>query len=214
MSIYNKIAGNYYLVTVEPDTGEVSSDNIIVETNTFKVKGNLSVTGDTTMINVEETTIEDPYIVLGSNNDGEFPEVGIIAQTDTDQLAGLRYNSITTRWEVSDDVDLQGNGIYQTLATTEDASPGGNINSVQFNAGGDVFGGADYFTIDTSNNVTSIDGAHALLEQETEPNSVANATVVYGGNAGLGDSGVFVKSTTDTDEIVAYKRAKKLALIL
>jgi len=214
MSIYNKIAGNYYLVTVEPDTGNVSSDNVTIQTHTVKIDGNLSVTGNTTTINVEETTIKDPYIVLGLDNTGDFPEVGIIAQTGTNDLAGLRFNSGANQWEISDDVALDGTGTYTPIATATTAAPGGNINAVQFKSGTNSFGGADYFTIDTANTAINLDGSQAFLQQASVPAAVANATVVYGNTPDLGESGVYVKNDTETDELVAYKRARKLALIL
>jgi len=214
MSIYNKIAGNYYLVTVEPDTGNVSSDNVTIQTHTVKIDGNLSVTGNTTTINVEETTIKDPYIVLGQDNTGDFPEVGIIAQTGANDLAGLRFNSIQNQWEVSDDVDLDGTGTYTPLATSTSAAPGNNINSIQYKAGETTFGGTNYFTVDVANNAISLDGSQTLFQQSNTPTAVSNATVVYGNTPDLGDSGVYIQNVTKSDELVAYKRARKLALIL
>lgn len=214
MSIYNKIAGNYYLVTVEPDTGNVSTDNVTIQTHTLKIDGNLSVAGNTTTINVEETTIEDPYIVLGANNTGDFPEVGIIAQTGVDELAGLRYNSGTLRWEISDDVELDGTGSYTTLATTVEAAPGGDIDAIQYKSSANSFGGANYFTVDVANSAIGIDGSQTFFQQANTPTAVSNATVVYGNIPDLGDSGVYVQNVTESDELVAYKRARKLALIL
>jgi len=214
MSIYNKIAGNYYLITVEPDTGNVSSDNVTIQTHTVKIDGNLSVTGNTTTINVEETTIEDPYIVLGSNNTGDFPEVGIIAQTNTSDFAGFRFNSGLNRWEVSNDVGVDGTGTYQPLATSDTASPGGNVNAIQFNGGSNTFSGTNYFTVDDSNSAIKLDGSFTLLEQPAVPSSIANATVLYGNTPDLGDSGVYTNNSSGNNELVAYKRARKLALIL
>ncbi len=214
MSTYNKIAGNYYLITVEPGTGDVSTDNVSIQTHTVKIDGNLSVTGNTTTINVEETTIKDPYIVLGAENTGDFPEVGIIAQTGANDLAGLRYNSNANQWEVSDDVDLDGNGNYEPLATSSAAAPGGDTNAVQYKAGETAFGGTNYFTVDVANNAIGLDGSQTLFQQSNTPTAVPNATVVYGNTPDLGDSGVYVQNVTELDELVAYKRARKLALIL
>jgi len=214
MSIYNKVAGNYYLVTVEPDSGNVSSDNVTIQTHTVKIDGNLTVTGETTTINVEETTIEDPYIVLGNNNTGDFPEVGIIAQTGTDELAGLRFNSGTNQWEVSDSVDLNGTGTYTPIATATAAAPGGDVNAIQFKSSTTSFGGADYFVVDVANSAISLDGSQTLIRQPSVPAAVTNATVVYADTPDLGDSGIYVNNNTETDEIIAYKRARKLALIL
>lgn len=213
MSIYNKIAGNYYLVTVDPNTGNLSSDNVTIQTHTVKIDGNLSVTGNTTTINVEETTINDPYIVLGANNTGDFEEVGIIAQTGPSSLAGLRYNSNSSQWEVSGDVESDGSGTYSALATTAAASPGGSVNAIQYKTAGNTFGGADYFEVDVANSAITLDGSQTFITQTGEPASVTDAVVVYGDEPDLGDTGIYAKSATKTDEIVAYKRARKLALI-
>lgn len=214
MSIYNKIAGDYFLITVDPSTGNVSSDNVTIQTHTVTIDGNLSVIGDTTMINVEETTIKDPYVVLGAENAGEFPEVGIIAQTNTNELAGLRYNSGTFQWEVSTDVDLDGDGVYIPLATSTTAAPGGDTFALQFKAGNTTFGGADYFTVDVGESRVTLDGNQVFVHVDQEPNSVSNATVVYSDAPDLGDSGVYVNNADVTDELVAYRRARKLSLIL
>ena len=115
---------------------------------------------------------------------------------------------------MSTDVNLDGDGVYTPLATATAAAPGGEINDVQYKSGPNSFGGSNYFSVDIGNSAVNLDGSHVLIHQSTDPDSVANATVIFSSTLDLGESGVYVKNDTETDELVAYKRARKLALIL
>lgn len=235
MSAYKKIAGDYNIVTVDPVTGSRASEsNVKVETHTLIVEGNLSVMGETTMIDVTETTIQDPFIVLGSTDSPTvFTQVGIIAQTaqwdgssfDNQPFAGLRFNRDSGFWEISVDVDLEGEDVtdpYRPLATLDDLgnvsgniqNPGGPIGSVQYNLDDEQFGGSADFVYDAANATVRIDGYQLLVEQASSPTAEANTVTVFNQPPALGDSGVYFVGTDNSDELVAYRRARKLALIL
>jgi hypothetical protein len=64
MPTYKKIDGDYTITSLN------SSDNVIVNTNTFTLNGNLDVVGNITYIESTELLVDDPFITVAANNSG------------------------------------------------------------------------------------------------------------------------------------------------
>ena len=114
------------------------------------INANLDVVGNITYIDSTELKVTDPFITVAANNNGALQSMGLVAQKTTTTFAGLRFNTVSGDWEISDSVDANGAPIsaYVTIASGNVAgTPGAPVNSVQFNNAG-VFGGNSKFTFD------------------------------------------------------------------
>jgi hypothetical protein len=70
----------------------------------LKVEGNLTVSGETTTLNVSELLIEDNTIILNSN--AATPNLDAFIQVErgpTDGKASIRWNESNDKWEISED---------------------------------------------------------------------------------------------------------------
>ena len=94
MATYKDISGDW-TITVDGGLG------------TIFVNGSLDVSGNITY--VSEIAVNDAFIQVASNNDGTVTSMGLVAvKLANTNFAGLRFNTITSEWEVSPSV--YGNG--------------------------------------------------------------------------------------------------------
>jgi hypothetical protein len=206
MATYKRIDGDYNIISVN------ATDNVIIDTDTVKVLGNLDVSGNLTYINVQELNVKDPFIVLNSSNTGSYPSnSGVLTHTAVSTFAGIRYDSTAGVWEVSSSTDATGlTGTWSPISTG--GAIGGADTDVQFNDGG-LFGGNANFTFDKSTSRVTITGEMVLGNINTTPTAVSNAVALYNKAAGEGGTGVYARSTAVDDELVSREQAKKFALI-
>jgi hypothetical protein len=142
--------------------------------------------------------------------------MGLVAQKTTTTFAGLRFNTVTGDWEISDSVDDNGGPIqpYQPIAYGNiTANPGAPVNSVQFNDAG-AFGGNSRFTFDSANTKVGITGQLVLGNIATTPAATANSVALYNDTVGDGGTGVYVRSTTVSDELISKHKAIVYSLVL
>lgn len=206
MGTYKRIDGDYTIYSIN------AGDDVIVDTNTLRVLGNLDVEGNLTYINVTELNVKDPFIVLNSSNTGSYPSnSGVLTHTTSSTYAGIRYDANAGTWEVSSNTDSTGlTGTWSPLSTG--GAIGGANTEVQFNDGG-LFGGNSNFTFDKSTSKVTVTGQMVLGNINTTPSSTANSAALYNKAEGAGGTGVYVRSNTVDDELVSKNVAKKFALI-
>lgn len=206
MATFKRIDGDYTIATINVN------DDVIIDTNTVRVLGNLDVEGNLTYINVAELNVKDPFIVLNSSNTGTYPSnSGVLTHTAVSTFAGIRYDRDAGQWEVSSSTDATGlTGTWSPLSTGG-AIGGANLD-VQFNDGG-FFGGNSNFTFDKATNKVKVTGQMVLGNINTTPAATANSAALYNKQEGEGGTGVYVRSTTVDDELVSRTQAKKFALI-
>jgi len=212
MSTYKRVAGDYNIVSVGP------TDNVIINTHTVKVNGNLDVVGNVTYIDVTEVEVRDPFITLNvsntpSNTSSYFSNSGILTHKTSTSYAGLRYNNDLGEWELSVDTDSTGTGGTWSQITQGNVAVAGANTQVQFNNNG-VFGASANLTFDTAQDQLTVNGSLSLPNQNTAPSAVSNAAVVYGNIPGGGNTGVYFNNSTTNDELVSRSRAIALGLIL
>jgi hypothetical protein len=214
MPTYKRIDGDYVITTIN------SNDYMVVNTHTMEINGNLNVRGNLTYIEVTELKVDDPFIMVAANNSGNlqtapFQSQGLVAQTSANTFAGLRFNNAAEEWEISSDVDSSGDPItpYQAIGTSAAGSPGGNVNDIQFKNGGNTFGGNGAFQFDVANTQVSLQGHLVLGNIGVAPSATANAVALYNLQPGAGDSGVYVKTSTQDDELVSRAAAIVYAII-
>jgi hypothetical protein len=180
------------------------------------INADLDVVGNITYIDSTELKVTDPFITVAANNNGAIQSMGLVAQKTTTTFAGLRFNTVSGDWEISDSVDANGAPIsaYVTIASGNiSTSPGAPVNSVQFNNAG-TFGGNSKFTFDSANTKVGITGQLVLGNIATTPAATANSAALYNDTEGAGGTGVYVRSTTVSDELISKRKALAYSLVL
>jgi hypothetical protein len=158
MTTVKTISGDY-VITCANGTGNVT------------INADLAVNGNITY--VSELAVDDAFIIIAANNTGATTSMGLIAQKSTTTYAGLRFNSVVSSWELSPNVDANGNPIspYQTIST-------GNYGNVEVSAY--LAAGTNTANIVTTGNVS----ARTVI---TTPVPLANLTAVAGSRAFVSD---------------------------
>jgi len=208
MASYKRIDGDYTITTIN------SEDNVIINTHTMEVYGNLDVSGNLTYINVTELNIRDPFILLNASNTGSYAaNSGVLTHIDSTTFAGIRYNADSSQWELSDDTTASGEtGTWSAISTGAGGTPGGVDTNVQFNDGGN-FGGNANLTFDKTVSKVTLQGHQVFGNIVSAPSAVANSVAVYHNAEGSGGTGLYVKSTTVEDELVSKAKAIVFAII-
>ena len=179
------------------------------------INANLDVVGNITYIDSTELKVTDPFITVAANNNGAIQSMGLVAQKTTTTFAGLRFNTVSGDWEISDSVDANGAPIsaYVTIASGNiSTSPGAPVNSVQFNNAG-TFGGNSKFTFDSANTKVGITGQLVLGNIASTPTATANSAALYNNIEGSGGTGVYVRSSTVNDELCSKTKAIVFGII-
>ena len=207
MATYKRIDGDYNIVSIN------ATDNVIVDTHTLVVQGNLDVEGNLTYINVTELNVKDPFILLNASNTGSYASnSGVLTHTSVSTFAGIRFDATANVWELNYG-DTDSTGLTGTWAPISSGGSIGGANTyVQFNDGG-LFGGNANFTFDKSTSRVTVTGQMVLGNINTTPTATANSAALYNKQEGAGLTGVYVRSTTANDELISLTQAKKFAII-
>jgi len=207
MTTYKRIDGDYTIVSIN------ATDNVIVDTNTLVVQGNLDVEGNLTYINVTELNVKDPFILLNASNTGSYASnSGVLTHTAVSSFAGIRFDATANVWELNyGDTDSTGlTGTWSPISSG--GSLGGANTDVQFNDGG-LFGGNANFTFDKATSKVTVRGQMVLGNIGTTPAAPSNAAALYNNVVGSGGTGVYVRSTAVNDELVSKTKAIVFGII-
>jgi hypothetical protein len=185
------------------------------------VNGNLNVRGNVTYIDVNDLTVEDPFITVAGNNTGNlataaFQSQGLVAQTSSNTYAGLRFNNTANTWQISPQVYGNGDPIvaYTTLASGGTGIPGGNVNDIQINNGTGGFTASDSFQYDIASTTLTVNGRQVLGNIGTAPTATANSVTIYHNRPGVGATGLYVVgNTVPADEVISLTRARLYSII-
>jgi len=214
MTTHKRTQGDYVITTIDPQ------DYTRINTHTVEINGNLNVRGNLTYIEVTELRVDDPFITVAANNSGSgagaaFPNQGVVAQTGTGTFAGLRFHNDTGEWQISSSVNATGDPItaYQPIGVATAGLPGAPVDSLQFNAGLDTFGGSANLLYHAANSEIALRGHVSLGSSIAPPGTTADAVNVYGGAEGAGGTGVYVRSATVNDELVSRSAAIVYSII-
>jgi hypothetical protein len=179
------------------------------------INANLDVVGNITYIDSNELRVTDPFITVAYENNGAIQSMGLVAQKTTTTWAGLRFNTVSSDWEISDSVNAEGAPIspYVPIAAGNvTTNPGLPVNSIQFNQA-NAFAGNSAFTFDAANAKVNITGQVAYGNIVTAPAATANAVALYHNAEGAGGTGLYFKSTTEQDELISKSKAIVFSLI-
>ena len=208
MASHKRIDGDYYITTIN------AADNVIIDTHTVEVLGNLDVSGNLTYINVTELNIRDPFILLNASNTGSYASnSGILTHETASTFAGIRYNATAGAWQLSIATDSTGEtGTWNNIGTSGAGVPQGPNQSLQYNAGGN-FGGNAALTFDVANAAVVLQGTQVFGNIGSAPGAVANSVALFHNAVAEGDSGLYVQSAAGTDELITRQRAVFYSLI-
>ena len=223
MATVKKLNGNYVIQTPFK-TG--ASSNITLDTDNVYVTGNLTVKGNTTVIESNTQLITDNIIILnygepgnGVTTLGSTSGIEIDRGTAPGENVQLVWNESYKTWQVSGvTAGSPGDGTkYSNIATTtgaaaiasvfEDKYPvlGGNLN---------VNGFTIYSNVAASSYVT-LQGALQLKNANVVPTATTGGTVFYANTSGAGTTGLYVvNDQVSNEELVTKRRAFGFSLIL
>ncbi len=212
MNTKKRIDGDYTIETIN------GGDRVIINTTAVAVTGNLEVSGNLTYINTEQLDVKDPFILLNNSNTATYSaNSGLITHKSASTYAGIRYNNNNTKWELSTSTDPTGDtGTWSEIGTAAAGSVAGSNTQVQFNNAGNFGASANFTFTDTSQlNVTgNVNISTGLqLADSAVPGAVTNTTVLHGGVAGSGGSGVYFVDGSTTDELVSKSKAIVFGII-
>lgn len=211
MNTKKRIDGDYYIETIN------AGDMVHINSNT-EIDGNLTVNGNVTYINTEVLDVKDPFIMVNSSNTSTYgSNSGILTHKTATTYAGIRYNNIDGRWELSTSTSDSGEtGTWTEIGTATAGAVAGANTQVQFNNAGSFGASANMTFTDTSQlnvggniNVT----AGLQLADSAAPGAVTNTTVLHGGIAGSGGTGVYFVDGSTTDELVSKSKAIVFGII-
>jgi hypothetical protein len=192
MSTFKTTSGDY-TITCEGGLG------------TLTVNANLNVIGNLTYIESSELKVDDPFILVAANNTGVITDMGMVAQISNTMWAGLRFDSITSQWQVSPDVYANGQPIVAYVPiSTSDGSAAGNNTQIQYNDAGE-FAGSAALTFDNVANTLTVSGNVDAGNVNVAGGNITGATLVtaqdFEGN--LSGSNVTVTGTVSAADIEA-----------
>ena len=222
MSTTKRILGDYNIETI--DSSGNAANEVIVTTETFRVKGDLVVTGETSSVSETNLNVSNNTIMLNEGETGAGVTLGEAAVViDRGTLndgtsgygAGIRFNETTDLWQLSVDgnawTNIQsssgsGTGIENVV---EDTTPqlGGSldVNSQQIvsTSNGDIVLAPD------GTGTVKVEGAEiALDELGSDPTAQAGYTLLYAKTEGSGGTGLYFQTGSSTnDELVSKSKA-------
>ena len=172
------------------------NSNITLDTDQVIIVGNLTVLGNTSQIETNNTVINDNIIMLNYGETGAGVTkgtAGIIIDRGSLANVTLQWNELTTTWQITTDGSTFANIFTNPLTS--------NLNTSSY-------------TITNSTNV--VFGANLQLNNSlVAPSSVVTgATVVYAGAPAGGTTGVYVlNGAAANQELVTKTRALGFSLL-
>ena len=211
MNTKKRIDGDYYIETIN------ATDMVHIASNT-EIDGNLTVNGNVTYINTEQLDVKDPFVMVNMSNTATYASnAGLLTHKTATTFAGIRYNTNDNKWELSTSTGTTGEtGTWSEIGTAAAGSVAGANTQVQFNASGS-FGASSNFTftdtsqLNVSGNINITTGLQ--LADSAVPGAVTDTTVLHGGVAGSGGTGVYFVDGTTTDELVSKSKAIVFGII-
>ena len=211
MNTKKRIDGDYFIETIN------ATDMVHIASNT-EIDGNLTVNGNVTYINTEQLDVKDPFVMVNMSNTATYASnAGLLTHKTATTFAGIRYNNNNAKWELSTSTGTTGEtGTWSEIGTAAAGAVAGANTQVQFNNAGSFGASTNLTFTDTSQlNVTgNINITTGLqLADSAVPGAVTDTTVLHGGVAGSGGTGVYFVDGTTTDELVSKSKAIVFGII-
>jgi hypothetical protein len=207
MSAVKSLNSNYTITNKA-----TSLANVIISTHTMFVDGNLLVGGNTTQVTKTELSISDNTITVNKGEAGAGVSLGTAGiEVDRGSAANVSilWNETYDRWSLTTDgttfANISTSTGAGTISVVGDPAPqlGGNLDVLTqsiFSSTANYVRFADNVAI----NVTSV-----------VPSALTGNTVISAQTPGLGQSGLFVTTTSYTNqELITKSKAVWYSLIM
>lgn len=208
MSIVKNVSGPYIIHTLN------SNDPIVLDANVVLIRGNLTVSGNTTTVSTTNTTLYDSVVELnaGMSVTGGTPILNAGIQVDRGNQANvlILWNETSKNWTVTND----GTTFYNIVATTtgnsrvvDDQNPqlGGNL----FTAGYALVNSTGNIFLDPLSTVTTNGNLSLQIFPGIAP-VTAGYNTIKAGNVAAGGTGLFVTTGDGAilgEELISKKRS-------
>jgi hypothetical protein len=191
MGTVKKVLGDYTIQSVGP------LDSININTNTVTVNGNMIVTGTTTTISSQNTTVYDNIVTLNGNiSPSTTPTLnaGIEVNRGSQANVQLRWSEVAKSWQIT------APGDPTTYANIAIALQGGGI---QLSANLDM---KTYALYSSQFDKIYLDTNVAIKNSNISPGAIPGYQVIYTSDPiGSRDSGLYVTNTTKQNTQIATK---------
>jgi flagellin-like hook-associated protein FlgL len=197
MSQTTRFNGNYVFQGVD------TTSNVVVNTHSLVVTGNLAVTGTTTSVNSTNTSITDNIVTLNKGETGAGVTAvysGIEIDRGISPKTSIRWNESTVRWELTSD-----GSTFVPITTGSSATP---LVHVMDDTAPQLGGNLDVLarTIFSSNvEIVKFDDNVAIKNSTVAPSYYSGYNVVYAQTPGSGGSGLYVTNSTYQQQELATK---------
>ena len=221
MSTTDRILGDYNIETIDEDGN--TANEVTVTTEVFRVKGDLVVTGDSSVVSETNLNISNNTIMLNEGETGAGVTLGEAAVVvDRGTLndgtsgygAGIRFNETSDQWEISVDGNAwtviqsssgSGTGLENVV---EDTTPqlGGSldVNGQQIVSVSD----GDIVLAPNGTGTVKVESAELALDRLTaDPTAQADYNLLYHKTEGSGGTGLYFKTSSTADELVSKSKA-------
>lgn len=196
MATTKRTNGNYTI-----DTTADSSANVVLNTNTLFINGNLDVMGTTTTIKTVNTEIFDNIIRLNANVTGTPSlNAGIQVERGVSADVSLVWDETVDMWQITrDGTNFSNIASYTTVppidSLVKDPAPtlGGNLNV------------RSYQIYSSTSHVVTFNDNIAIATTTVAPTAVTGNVVLYAQTAGSGGSGLFVTNNAYSQQELATK---------
>jgi hypothetical protein len=214
MSLIKNVSVPYVIRTIN------NGDPIVLDASRVLIRGNLTVSGNSTTVTSNNTSINDQVIMLNVGETGAGVSLiyaGLEVDRGTEANVTLLWNETWQKWTIG---TVGGTTANITAYTTgvnmerlsDDPTPvlGGNlfVGSNAIVSTGSVY-------IDPTTELR-LDGNLALKIYQTNPDPISNYNIVHAGNVAQGGSGVYVTSAEQNivnQELITKRRAIVYSII-
>ena len=212
MSHTKRIGGAYTIAA----SGGMTIDNELT------ITGNLTVTGTTNSVETTNTRIKDRIVTY---NDGESGAgvtgrySGIEVDRGSTANALLVFDENDDKFKISTD----GGSSFNRLLTTSTTGLTEVVDDTTPQLGGDLdINGKNIVSASTNEDIqlipsgtgsVTIEGTLKLNDQGSTPSAKTGSTLLYGGTASGGGTGVFFVDGSTNDELVSKSKAIVYGLI-
>ena len=166
----------------------------------FTVNAQTVFTGNVTY-NVPSITTS-PFLTVAANNTGALTDMGLLAQTNSNTFAGLRFDTLVNAWQTSNSV--YSNGTPITAYANINTPPAGSNTEIQFNNNG-VFDANANLTFNSSTSLLSLGGnlsaSGNVISQNIITAGLVSATGNVTGNYILGNGSLLTGVVTSLSNI-------------
>lgn len=221
MASVKKFNGN---LVIQTPFGTGTNSNVTIDTDSVIITGNLTVRGNTTIIDSNTQVITDNIITLNAGETGNgVSTLGTTAGVEIDRGIApggnvqIRWNEDVKTWQVSGvTAGSPGDGTKYTniassstglTALVDDTAPvlGANLN---------VNGKTIYSNVNATSYIT-LQGALELKYANVTYVAASGSTIFNAGAESAGQTGLYVTGTASTnEELITKRRAFGFSLLL